>query len=65
MLADSDLDKQTLGLLTNGRDFQFIKLTKQDTPRYAFSKSFDLRNPGNELYVVLGILKRLAQIISE
>jgi hypothetical protein len=58
MLANPDAKQQTLGLLTNGRDFQFIKLTQQNTPQYALSESFDLRNPGNELYTVLRILKR-------
>ena len=64
MLANPNSKQQTLGLLTNGRDFQFIKLTKQNTPQYALSESFDLRNPGNELYTVLRILKRLAQVLS-
>jgi len=64
MLANPDSKQQTLGLLTNGRDFQFIKLTQQNTPQYALSESFDLRNPGNELYTVLRILKRLAQVLS-
>ena len=64
MLANPDFTQPTLGLLTNGRDFQFIKLIRQDTPQYALSESFDLRNPGNELYTVLRLLKRLAQILS-
>lgn len=64
MLANPSSNQQTLGMLTNGRDFQFIKLTQQDTPHYAISESFDLRNPGNELYTVLRLLKRLAQLLS-
>lgn len=64
MLANPDFTQPTLGLLTNGRDFQFIKLIRQDAPQYALSESFDLRNPGNELYTVLRLLKRLAQILS-
>jgi hypothetical protein len=64
MLANLDFNQQALGLLTNGRDFQFIKLTQQDSLQYALSESFDLRNPGNELYTVLRLLKRLAQLLS-
>lgn len=64
MLGNPDSTKPTLGLLTNGGEFQFVKLTRQDTPQYAFSQSFNLRNPGNDLYTLLRILKRLAQILS-
>lgn len=64
MLANSDSNQPRLGLLTNGGEFQFVKLTRQDPPQYAFSQSFNLRNPGNELYTFLRILKRLAQILS-
>lgn len=64
MLANPDSEQQTLGLLANGRDFQFVKLTRQDIPQYSLSESFDLRNPGNELYTLVRILKRLAQILS-
>ncbi|MEH2146893.1 restriction endonuclease subunit R [Nostoc sp.] len=31
-------DKPTYGFVINGREFQFIKLTKQDTPRYALQR---------------------------
>lgn len=64
MLANPDSDKVTLGMLTNGDEFQFIKLTRQDTPQYAFSQSFNIRNPGNDLYTVLRLLKRLSQLLS-
>lgn len=64
MLTNSDAAQQTLGLLTNGRNFQFVKLTQQGTPQYALSKSFDLRNPGNDLYTILDILKRMAKLLS-
>ncbi|HAA31013.1 MAG TPA: restriction endonuclease subunit R [Cyanobacteria bacterium UBA8553] len=64
MLANPNSDRSTLGMLTNGGEFQFVKLTRRNKPQYAFSQSFNLRNPGNELYAVLSILKRLAQILS-
>jgi Type I restriction enzyme R protein N terminus (HSDR_N) len=64
MLNDPSPEQVTFGLLTNGSSFRFIKVTKQDTPQYAVSKLFDIGNPGNELYEVFRILKRLAGIIS-
>jgi hypothetical protein len=64
MLANPDSKRPTFGMLTNGGEFQLVKLTRQDTPQYAFSPSFNLRNPGNDLYRILSILKRLAQILS-
>ncbi|MEG3862905.1 type I restriction endonuclease [Microcoleus sp. herbarium12] len=64
MLNDPSPEQVTFGLLTNGSSFRFIKVTKQDTPQYAVSKLFDIANPGNELYEVFRILKRLAGIIS-
>lgn len=63
LLANPHKGNPAFGLLSNGRDFQFIKLAQKDRTQYAFSRSFDLRNPGNELYNVLMILKRLAQLL--
>ncbi len=62
MLANPDSDKFTFGLLTNGGSFMFIKLVKQETPQYAMSKMFYIFNPGNDLYGVLSVLKRLGQL---
>ncbi|MEP6515360.1 type I restriction endonuclease [Microcoleus vaginatus] len=64
MLNDPSPEPVTFGLLTNGSSFRFIKMTKRDTPQYAVSKLFDIANPGNELYEVFRILKRLGGIIS-
>ncbi|MEG4531805.1 type I restriction endonuclease [Microcoleus sp. D2_18a_D3] len=64
MLNDPSPEPLTFGLLTNGSSFRFIKVTKGDIPEYAVSKLFDIGSPGNELYEVFRILKRLAAIIS-
>ncbi|MEG5015292.1 MULTISPECIES: type I restriction endonuclease [unclassified Microcoleus] len=64
MLNDPSPEPVTFGLLTNGSSFRFIKVTKGDIPEYAVSKLFDIGSPGNELYEVFRILKRLAGIIS-
>lgn len=62
MLSNPDLEKPAYGLITNGSSFRFIKLVKGETTRYAVSKLFDIFNPGNELYSVLSVLKRLGEL---
>ncbi|NET81501.1 MAG: restriction endonuclease subunit R [Moorea sp. SIO1F2] len=62
MLKSPQTEQPTFGLVTNGASFIFIKLVKGETLRYALSKAFDIWNPGNYLYDVLGILKRLAAV---
>ncbi len=62
MLANPNPKRPSFGMITTGGSFIFIKLVKEETPRYATSKVFELRNPGNELYSVLSILKRLSQL---
>lgn len=61
MLSIANSDQPVFGLITNGASFLFIKLVKQQSPVYGFSRLFYLYNPGNELYNVLNILKRLGQ----
>lgn len=63
MMANPDNNKPAFALLLNGTEFQFVKLVKQETPEYGLSRLFSLRNPGNELYTVLGILKHLREIV--
>jgi hypothetical protein len=62
MLANENQEKPCFGMITTGGSFVFIKLVKGNTPEYALSRVFELRNPGNELYTVLGVLKRLEQV---
>ncbi|MDM8557943.1 restriction endonuclease subunit R [Candidatus Parabeggiatoa sp. HSG14] len=62
MLANENQDKPCFGMITTGGSFVFIKLVKGKPAQYALSKVFELRNPGNELYTVLGVLKLLEQV---
>jgi len=62
MLANENQDKPCFGMITTGGSFVFIKLVKGESKQYALSRVFELRNPGNELYTVLGVLKRLEQV---
>ncbi|MDZ8079395.1 MAG: restriction endonuclease subunit R [Nostoc sp. DcaGUA01] len=65
MLALSNTDKPIYGLITNGGSFIFLKLVKEDTPKYALSRLFYIFNPGNELYTVLRVLKRLGKLATK
>jgi hypothetical protein len=64
MLANPYPEKPVFGLVTNGEDFQFIKLIKQNQPKYDLSDKFTLSKRENELYQVLKILKKIGQILS-
>jgi hypothetical protein len=64
MLGNPHPEQPCFGMITTGGSFAFIKLVKGEIPQYAVSKSFITRNPGNELYDVLKILKRLCQLVN-
>ncbi len=64
MLASPTPELPAFGMITNGRNFMFLKLICQPVPQYAMSRLFSLVNPGNELYSVLSILKRLIKLVS-
>lgn len=64
MLANPNPERPSFGLVTNGSDFIFLKLDKQDTPQYALSDKFTILKRENELYRVLSVLKHLAQVLS-
>lgn len=63
MLANPTADMPTYGLITNGSNFIFLKLANRETPQYALSRLFYILNPGNDLYNVLRVLKRLASFV--
>ncbi|MBD2503592.1 restriction endonuclease subunit R [Anabaena azotica] len=62
MLAAPQSQNEVFGMITSGGSFMFVKLLKGQTPRYATSDIFDVRNRGNELYDVLRILQRISQL---
>lgn len=63
MLAHPNPEKPAFGFVTNGGEFRFLKLTKQRTLKYGSSDLFSLER-GDDLYTVVRILKRLAQLVS-
>lgn len=64
MLGNHDSEKPALGFVTNNSTFQFLKLAKQDTPKYARSDLFSLYN-SDGLYSVVRVLKRIAQLVAQ
>ncbi|MBD2415443.1 restriction endonuclease subunit R [Nostoc calcicola FACHB-389] len=64
MLGNPYFSQPNFGMIATGSEFIFVKLAPGNPPRYALSKGFLIRNPGNELYDVLRILKRLTQLVS-
>lgn len=62
MLDHPNPEKPIFGLVTNGSNFIFIKLMKQETPLYAFSDEFTLRR-SNDLCSVLKVLKQLGTLV--
>lgn len=64
MLSSPDSDRPIFGLITNGSEFLFLKLLKQEKqpPIYELSDQFTLLKRHNELYQVLSALKKLGQL---
>jgi hypothetical protein len=51
----------SFGLIVAGGSFLFIKLVCGTVNQYGRSRMFEIANPGNELYDVLAILKKIGQ----
>jgi len=65
MLTNPHPNHLNFGLITTGGSFVFVKLVARDAPQYALSRIFEQRNPGNDLYAVLSVLKQFRQLFSE
>ncbi|BAY22126.1 hypothetical protein NIES2100_18890 [Calothrix sp. NIES-2100] len=64
LMANPHPDKPVFGMVTNGDDVLFIKLTQAPTPQYDLSRVFALFTSNRELYAILQILKRIAVAIA-
>ncbi|HEY9602910.1 MAG TPA: restriction endonuclease subunit R [Allocoleopsis sp.] len=62
MMANPNDEQPTFGLVTNGSHFIFIKLVQSEPSQYGFSSEFSLYRSENELYPVLKVLKRFAEL---
>lgn len=61
MLASPSQQTTQYGLVTNGSEFRFAKLVKQEKPLYGFSDVFAIEN-NQDLYTVAQVLKQLRQL---
>lgn len=62
MLANPHPSKPGFGLIVTGGSFMFVKLVRGSVNQYAISRIFEIRNPGNDLYRVVAILKHIGQL---
>jgi len=63
-LASPNPVQPVYGMITNGGSFVFLKLVQgPDAAPYALSRIFAMRNPGNDLYPVLAVLKHLKHLV--
>jgi hypothetical protein len=65
MLGATDPGKPVFGFITNGSDFQFLKLVRQEQPVFALSNRFYMANAVADLYQVLQILKKLGGLVQQ
>src|SRR5215475_6670134 len=64
MLTSPNPVQPVYGMITNGGSFVFLKLVQDpDAAHYALSRIFEMRNPGNDLYSVLAVLKHLRHLV--
>lgn len=63
MVDNPNPAQPAFGMVTNGSNFRFIKLTKQGIPQYALSYEFTI-NRGDDFYNVLRVLKHFGQLIT-
>ena len=63
MMTSPNTGLPTFGFVTNGTHFAFLKLTRDGAPRYSISDEMTLKRQGNELYQVLGVLRKLSEFV--
>ena len=64
MMGNPNPEHTVYGLITNGDEFQFIKLLIQDNPQYDLSNIFSLLLPHrNQLNDIMLVLKQIRQIM--
>lgn len=64
MMANTQAEQPTFGMMTNGDDVLFVKLSTQPTSQYSLSRVFSLYTLPEELQAVLQILKQIGGAIA-
>lgn len=65
MMANTQTERPTFGMMTNGDDVLFVKLTTRPYRQYSLSRVFSLYTLTEELQIVLQILKRIGKAITQ
>jgi hypothetical protein len=65
MMDSPNTLQPTFGFVTNGSEFLFIKVTRQEAPQYALSELFTLLGHENDLYGVLSKLRWLGELVTK
>ena len=65
MLNGLKCEQPIFGLLMNGREFVFVKMTKQAPPQYSLSRAFSILKPERDLYDILHLLKYIGRLIDQ
>lgn len=66
MMANRNPQRSVYGMITNGDEFQFIKVVTQNQPQYDLSNIYSLLLPRrNQLQDILRVLKKISQIMYE
>lgn len=64
MMGNPNPERPVYGLITNGDEFQFIKVLIQNNPQYDLSNIFSLLLPHrNQLYDIMRVLKQIRQVM--
>ncbi|MBW4641522.1 MAG: type I restriction endonuclease subunit R [Goleter apudmare HA4340-LM2] len=63
LMANPNPDLPVFGVVTNGDDVLFMKLTQAETPEYGLSRVFAMLTSKTELYKILQIFKHIGQMI--
>ncbi len=63
MMTSPNTRLSTFGLVTNGTHFAFLKLERDGVPQYAVSDELSLKRRGNELYLALGTLRKMGELV--
>lgn len=64
MMSNPTLNQPTFGVLTNGDDILFVKLSAQPSPQYDLSRAFSIYTVTSELRLAFQVLKHLGQVIA-
>ena len=64
MMSNPTMNQPIFGVLTNGNDGLFVKLSSQPTPQYDLSRAFSIYTVASEVRSTFQVFKHLGQIVA-